>query len=296
MTLWVTIGFIAIVLTFIAIVPLFRDSSKKPYQRDNFSHQIYIDQLDQLEIEVAQGQLQAEAAESAKAEIARRLLTTTSVKSRQETAEKSGKYTAFYLATAIPTAALGLYLTLGAPHITSNDRDHYKSISEQSIKAEQMVRKLAEKLETQPDDPLTWSTYAQALFLLKDYASSAKAWEKTLSLDPDNPEFHAKYAEALILYDKGSVKQAARQALSKALALDSGQPLARYYAGLAASQAGDLDIALRVWISLLAEANPSAPWRQALETQIKQVADRAGITQERLKKLLSRPREAIKIE
>ena len=66
MTLWVTIGFIAIILTFIAIVPLFRDSSKKPYRRDNFSHQIYIDQLDQLEIEVAQGQIQVEAAESAK--------------------------------------------------------------------------------------------------------------------------------------------------------------------------------------------------------------------------------------
>ena len=296
MTLWVAIGFIAIILTFIAIVPLFRDSSKKLYQRDNFSHQIYIDQLDQLEIEVAQGQIHVEAAESAKAEIARRLLTTTSVKSRQEAAEKSGKFTAFYLATAIPTAALGLYLTLGAPHITSNDRGHYKSVSKQSIETEQMVKKLAEKLETQPDDPLNWSTYARALFLLKDYASSAKAWEKTLSLDPDNSEFHAKYAEALILYDKGSVKQAARQALSKALALDSGQPLARYYAGLAASQAGDLDIALRVWISLLAEADPSAPWRQALETQIKQVANKAGIPLERLRKILNRPREAIKKE
>lgn len=296
MTLWVTIGFIAIILTFIAILPLFRDSSKKPYRRDNFSRQIYIDQLDQLEIEVAQGQLQADAAETAKAEIARRLLTTTSVKSRQETEEKSGKFTAVYLATAIPTAALGLYLTLGAPHITSNDREHYKSISKQSIKAEQMVRKLAEKLETQLDDPLTWSTYAQALFLLKDYASSAKAWEKTLSLDSDNPEFHAKYAEALILYDKGSVKQAARQALGKALALDSGQPLARYYAGLAASQAGDLDIALRVWISLLAEVNPRVPWRTALETQIKQVANKAGIPQERLRKMLDRSREAIKRE
>ncbi|MEC8621530.1 MAG: hypothetical protein VXY05_00260, partial [Pseudomonadota bacterium] len=188
------------------------------------------------------------------------------------------------------------YLTFGAPHITSNDRGHYKIISKQSIETEQMVKKLAEKLETQPDDPLTWSTYARALFLLEDYASSARAWEKTLSLDPDNSEFHAKYAEALILYDKGSVKQAARQALGKALALDGGQPLARYYAGLAASQAGDLDIALRIWISLLAEANPSAPWRQALETQIKQVANRAGITQEGLRKMLNRPREAIKKE
>ena len=91
MTLWVIIGFTALILTFIAILPLFRDSSKKPYQPDNLSRQIYIDQLDQVEIEVEQGQLQVEAAESAKAEIARRLLATTSVKSRQEAADKNGK-------------------------------------------------------------------------------------------------------------------------------------------------------------------------------------------------------------
>lgn len=296
MTLWVIIGLIALILTFIVIIPLFREGSKKLSQRDNFSRQIYIDQLDQLEIEVEQGQLQVEAAESARAEIARRLLATTNVKSRQEGAEKSGKFTAFYLATAIPTAALGLYLTLGAPHIISKDQGHYKNIAKQSIEIEQLVNKLAEKLEKQPDDPLAWSTYAQALFLLKDYANSAEAWEKTLSLDPENPESYAKYAEALILHDKGSVKQAARQALGKALALDSGQPLARYYAGLAASQAGDLDVALRVWISLLAETKPNAPGRQALETQIKQVANRAGIPQESLREMLSRPREAIKKE
>ena len=286
--------FTALILTFIAILPLFRDSSKKPYQPDNLSRQIYIDQLDQLEIEVEQGQLQVEAAESAKAEIARRLLATTSVKSRQEAADKNGKFTAVYLATAMPTAAFGLYLTLGAPHIISKDQGHHKNISKQSIETEQLVKKLADKLRKQPDDSLAWSTYARALFFLRDYASSAKAWEKTLSLDPDNPEFYAKYAEALILYDEGSVKQAARQALSKALALDSGQPLARYYAGLAASQAGDLDIALRTWISLLAEANPSAPWRQALETRIKEVANKAGIPQERLREMLNRPRETIK--
>ena len=296
MTLWVIIGLIALILTFIVIIPLFRDSSKKLSQRDNFSRQIYIDQLDQLEIEVEQGQLQVEAAESARAEIARRLLATTNVKSRQEGAEKSGKFTAFYLATAIPTAALGLYLTLGAPHIISKDQGHYKNIAKQSIEIEQLVNKLAEKLEKQPDDQRAWNTYAQALFLLKDYANSAKAWEKTLSLDPGNPESYAKYAEALILHDKGSVKQTARQALGKALALDSSQPLARYYAGLAASQAGDLDVALRVWISLLAETKPNAPWRQALETQIKQVANRAGIPQESLREMLSRPREAIKKE
>jgi len=295
-TLWVIICLIALILTFIVIIPLFRDSSKKLSQRDNFSRQIYINQLDQLEIEVEQGQLQVEAAESARAEIARRLLATTNVKSRQEGAEKSGKFTAFYLATAIPTAALGLYLTLGAPHIISKDQGHYKNIAKQSIEIEQLVNKLAEKLEKQPDDPLAWSTYAQALFLLKDYANSAEAWEKTLSLDPDNPESYAKYAEALILHDKGSVKQAARQALGKALALDSGQPLARYYAGLAASQAGDLDVALRVWISLLAETKPNVPWRQTLETQIKQVANRAGIPQESLREMLSRSREAIKKE
>ena len=296
MTLWVIIGLIALILTFIVIIPLFRDNSKNLSQRDNFSRQIYINQLDQLEIEVEQGQLQVEAAESARAEIARRLLATTNVKSRQEGAEKSGKFTAFYLATAIPTAALGLYLTLGAPHIISKDQGHYKNIAKQSIEIEQLVNKLAEKLEKQPDDPLAWSTYAQALFLLKDYANSAEAWEKTLSLDPDNPESYAKYAEALILHDKGSVKQAARQALGKALALDSGQPLARYYAGLAASQAGDLDVALRVWISLLAETKPTAPWRQALETQIKQAANKTGIPQESLREMLSRPREAIKKE
>ena len=296
MTLWVIIGLIALILTFIVIIPLFREGSKKLSQRDNFSRQIYIDQLDQLEIEVEQGQLQVEAAESARAEIARRLLATTNVKSRQEGAEKSGKFTAFYLATAIPTAALGLYLTLGAPHIISKNQGHYKNIAKQSIEIEQLVNKLAEKLEKQPDDPLAWGTYAQALFLRKDYANSAKAWEKTLSLDPDNPESYAKYAEALILHDKGSVKQAARQALGKALALDSGQPLARYYAGLAASQAGDLDVALRVWISLLAETKPNVPWRQTLETQIKQVANRAGIPQESLREMLSRSREAIKKE
>ena len=87
----------------------------------------------------------------------------------------------------------------------------------------------------------------------------------------------AEWAELMVLATNGYVSPEAEQALGRALSLDPGNPLARYYSGLTVLQGGRPDLAYRLWTGLLAEGPADAPWIATIEGQIDEVARLAGL-------------------
>lgn len=279
-TAWIVFFTISAGITALTILPLFRPLSSKIKTRTSFHKKIYIDQLEELEREFEQGLIAKEEAETSKTEISRRLL----IEDAKERSKASGdekkteKFIFGYLAVAVPTAAFGIYLIVGSPHLPAlpaaerNPANNWQNIAERNLII------LKKKLSNKPNDLQIWRLYAQTLYSLNRYEEAAKAYRQAISLTSDSANLHAALAEALIKSKKGVVSPAASMALANSLEIDPGNFRARYYAGLAAAQTGNLEKAKLTWISLLSESPSDAPWMPSLQKQIDELDSRLILT------------------
>ena len=107
------------------------------------------------------------------------------------------------------------------------------------------------------------------------YVAARKAFERYLELTDDvSADTHANHAEALILAAGGYVSADAEQALGRALRLDPGNQMARYYAGMALAQAGQLAPAVRIWQRLRTEVPEGSPVAATLDALLADAGSR----------------------
>jgi cytochrome c-type biogenesis protein CcmH len=103
--------------------------------------------------------------------------------------------------------------------------------------------------------------------------ASAAAYRKAAAIEPDNAENWSSLGEALQTASTSVVPEAA-EALEKALAIDPGDPRARYFLAVQKDLRGDHRGALADWAALLGDTPTGAPWRADLERTIAQTAAR----------------------
>ncbi len=203
----------------------------------------------------------------------------------------------------LPLAGLGVYLAVGAPALpdrpfaerpvaeqraglaqlpgqetrpsqaeaeaaAAERRARGGAAAESPVTAED--RALLERLETvlegRPEDVEGRRLLAGAYMRRGRHAEAAEVFgEIAAILGPRaEGELFESRAEAMILAADGYVSPEAERALETALRLDPGLPVARYYAGIALAQQGNLPDAVRLWERLAEEAPRDAPWRPAV--------------------------------
>jgi cytochrome c-type biogenesis protein CcmH len=302
MTLWLILAAIAAVAILLLVAPLWRRPKQNP-ARAAFDAQIYRDQLIEIERDSERGQITAEQAATARTEIARRLLAVTDAPDRtnestehmteegaRHAAQASRRGIAVFVGLAVPIAAFGVYLVMGSPHLPSQPgleaqaRAPEKKPSDGAAETTRLVAELGQRLKDRPNDVKGWTLYARTLASLGRFADAAAAYQRVTTLAPGDAELMSRYAEVQIFVAKGTITPAARATLRATLALDEKEPRARYYLGLAESQAGKLDEALSIWIALESESGPEAPWSRLLGERISQLALRSGISNDDLAK------------
>ena len=159
--------------------------------------------------------------------------------------------TATLLAALMPLAALGLYLFLGHPGAL----DPSPGLTAQQLTSAQpsapdvdaMLSKLRERLLERPDDVRGWTLLANALMGTGRYAEAVTAYERLGQLEPRNPEFLVRLADALAMSNSGSLAGQATQLITEALALDPEQIQGLWLAGIAAEERGESIQALAFW-------------------------------------------------
>ena len=159
--------------------------------------------------------------------------------------------TATLLAVLIPLAAFGLYLFLGHPGAL----DPSPSLAAQQLTSAQpsvtdvdaMLSKLRERLLERPDDVRGWTLLANALMSTGRYPEAVTAYERLGQLEPRNPEFLVRLADALAMSNNGSLTGQATQLITEALALDPKQIQGLWLAGIAAEERGEPIQALAFW-------------------------------------------------
>lgn len=297
--IWSVLLGIAVLAMALMVLPLWR-RTEGDQPRSAFDAQVYRDQLSEVELDADRGRITPDQAASARTEIARRLLAATADDSA--TSGEAGRLTAsgaaastraarrgisVFVALAVPIATFGVYLIIGSPHLPARPAAEVKAeLGTPSNPAQAdgtaLITRLGERLKERPNDLRGWTLYAQSLAQTGRYDEAVAAYSRVTSLAPRDAELMSRMAETQILAAQGSVTPAARASLQATLALDPAEPRARYYLGLAESQAGKDAEALRIWIALEADSAPNAPWRAILAERIDKLAARGALSPDQL--------------
>jgi cytochrome c-type biogenesis protein CcmH len=281
MIFWIIAGAMTTLAVAFLVRPLL-NSAAQPRSRSTYELAVYRDQLAEVDRDIKRGVLTPEQADSLRTEVKRRMLAAGEATGRDlprpaDTASGSAPRAArlglpIALAVGIPAAALGLYTWIGAPGVPSLPFAERQLQDPADPKFAALVEQLSQRLAENPEDSRGWLLLARSYSRMGRYAESAGAYRQAIARGRNEAEVQASLGEVLVAANSGLVVPEAGRAFAAALEQDSGNPRARYYAGVALAQRGRVREALEVWRALIDEAPADAPWVAFVEEQIRQAA------------------------
>ena len=275
MTLWLILALMTGAAIFAVIWPLARSGTAAP---SGSEVEVYRDQLDELERDLAAGSIEKTEAEAARVEVSRRLLAAVDAAKAVSITAASTSTVSYRRAIALvallvlPVGAGSLYLRLGSPGLASEtltDRRDIQADHQTSI--ENLVAKVELHLQSNPKDGRGWEVLGPVYMQLGRYTDLANAWKNALLLLGESADREANLGESLVAEANGVVTEEAKSAFVRAVTLDNTTVSARYYLGMAAEQDGKREEAAKIWRELIAEAPSDAHWLNDVRTALARV-------------------------
>jgi cytochrome c-type biogenesis protein CcmH len=282
MTFWLLAGLLTALAVAVLLIPLLRRPKHAAARRD-YDLAVYRDQLSELDRDLARGILSADQAEAARTEIERRLLGAAEggpeggSEGGAKSAEPRRGVLAAATVVALPAAALGLYLVLGAPGVPSVPFAERPTAQPVPQDIALLVERLAARMAETPDDPEGWRLLGRTYLQIGRPVEAVDALRQAVTRGAEGASVWASLGEALVEVNQGLVVAGAREAFATVLKHDPGDPRARYYTGLALAQDGRPREALETWVALAADAPADAPWREVVAAQIARAAEDLGL-------------------
>ncbi len=278
MLLWILIA----LLTAAAILAVLAPLARAPTGGASAAHagRVYRDQLDELERDKAEGRISASEADTARAEIARRLIAVDNevrAEAEGEARAEAGaaahvggspnvrRATALVALLGIPILSLALYLGLGAPDLPGAPLAARLSGPLIPDNVELLVAKVEEHLALKPEDGRGWDVIAPIYLRLGRAGDAEQAYRTAIRLLGATAARQSGLGEAILASQGGIVTAEARAAFEAANALDPAAPGPRFVLALAAEQEGKSDEAAQMLRALLSDAPAGASWRPAIE-------------------------------
>lgn len=255
---WLSVIFMLGAALFVVLRPLCRRSVQRHVDANAAKVDIYHNRLQEMEAEVASGVLSAADAEAARTELARTLLQETEARS-DAAVDTRGVATRHWgpagvIATLVPIIAVSLYLRLGTPDLVNGSAPVHGDSAEDAAhmaSIEAMVKRLAERLEQNPDDPEGWMMLVNSYMTLGRHEEALRAIERLYQIIGDQPAVLVRYADVLATVNGGNLSGKPSELIQKALTLEPGNAIGLWLAGMAAAQAGNPGTAIDYWQRLL---------------------------------------------
>ncbi|MBS3916407.1 MAG: c-type cytochrome biogenesis protein CcmI [Sulfuritalea sp.] len=268
---------LVIVTLLFLLVPLLRRPADSPETtRTAINAAIYRDQMGELDGDLAAGNLSQADFDEGRRELQRRLLDDAGADAKSVSAARRAGLSALLVGLTLPIAAALLYFTLGNLPALSPESAPSPKISAQQI--EDMVAKLAARMEQQPDDLQGWVMLARSYKAMGRFEESIQAFAKAEPVVDADPHLLAEYAEALAFATGGSLKGRPDALIARALKLDPNHPEALILAGTAAYERENFSAAAAFWERLLKQLPPDSEDAQMLSESIKKARDEAKKT------------------
>jgi len=283
---WVVCALMIVIALAFVLPPALQRSNESDVKTGEARKQaniaIYRDQLTELEADLRNGIVSEEQYAQDREEIERRLLedTATARAEKASTTPVSAKNTAYLLGIGLPLVAIVFYLKVGQPALidtpgpagvpsaasTAPSTSAPPDRSQAQIEAN--VAKLAQRLESNPNDAQGWTMLARSYNSMEKYGDAAKAYAKATELNPKDADLLAEYAFATAMSEGRSLEGKPLEIINRALRIDPNNAKALQLAGSAAFQAKDYKKAIDYWTRVLKQVPPNSEVSTTIEERI----------------------------
>ncbi|APG83857.1 c-type cytochrome biogenesis protein CcmI [Sinorhizobium americanum] len=273
MLFWILVAILTAAVAVALVLPLMRAVAplSSPHSHDI---EVYRDQLGELARDREAGLISDEDAETARAEIGRRLIAANAADA-STTESASGRLGATRLAQAfillcLPAVGLCLYLATGSPGVPAQPLAARLANPGEDINI--LIAKAENHLALNPDDGAGWDLLAPIYMRNGRVDDAVAAYDRAIRLLGPTAARFGGYAEALIVQSGGLVTAAAQDALKKALSLDPNDPRSEFYLALGLKQEGKRGDALAAFRKLADTSPAGAPWLPLVNQHIAELS------------------------
>jgi cytochrome c-type biogenesis protein CcmH len=272
---WILATLMTLVALAFVLVPLLRARPPAGPSRVEANLEVLRGQRREIESDVANGILPADARDEALAELVERAHDDLAPPAEVKAAPRKPWPVAVAAAIAIPALAFGLYIAVGNPAATDPALAARKPASPDEAQIVAMVENLARKVRERPEDAQGWALLARSMAALGRFDESAAAYAHLAKLVPGDADVLADYADALGMSQGRSLAGRPYELAREALRIDPKHRKALALAGTAALDAGDFAGATGYWQKLAAELPPDSPDLAQVQSILGEIRGRA---------------------
>ena len=280
---------LAAVMTMVALLfllpPLLRKRELSAVSRDELNIEVIRQQLAELDTDLEAGKLDKAQYGAARADLEQELLYDLARTDPASRTARSGRWATLLIIPALPLCAVLLYQQLGSVELIdrlqqaqSSQPPAAQQQAQSAASIDDMVARLAERLQQQPDDLKGWVMLARSYTILKRYSEAEAAYANALRLGGENANLLADYADATVMANNGRFNDKAGELLTRVLELDPGNLKGLWLAGHWKNQSGDYAAALDYWQQAAAKLPPGGEDAAVIAEQISSVQAKLGIT------------------
>lgn len=262
MLFWIFAALLTLVACLAVLLPVARARRVMPAD-SAFDLAVYSDQLTELDRDVARGVVAPDEAEQARAEIGRRILRLGGVADTgRSTTSRIGAVIATVAVLAIPLASWGLYAATGSPHLPAQPLSARLSKNPADSSIDELVARAESHLRANPQDGRGWEVLAPIYQRMGRASEAVVAYRNAIRLLGADARREIGLGEALTAQGGGMIGTDAQAAFERALALEPGNPRARFLLAAAFAQEGRTAEAADALTELERGLAPDSPWRQ----------------------------------
>ena len=269
---------IAVALAILIIPVLSRPGTGEALNRDQQNIQIAREKKAQLEEQLAQQQMTEDEYRAALADLETSLALDLERHQTLQSNQDAGRWVIWLFAAMVPVLSIYMYWQLGEYRVIENPQlvqaqprqtvGHGDGGEAPSI--EEMIAKVVERLQQQPDDKAGWFILGRTYMTLQRYDEAVTAFQRSYEINQQEPtrepSIMLALADALAMTRDGDMTGEPDQLVKQALQLVPRDPTALWLAGLAAEQAGRNREAYDYWTALLPLLNDDVQSQNEVRT------------------------------
>lgn len=142
---------------------------------------------------------------------------------------------------------------------------------------EAMLKRLADKLQANPDDAQGWAMLARSYTVRGRHDEALPAYKKVMELLPKDAQALADYADGLATARQGQLSGEPEQLVQQALRLDGRNVKALSLAGTIAFDRNEFKAAADYWERALQASDPAGNTARQLQGALAEARQRAGL-------------------
>lgn len=225
----------------------------------------YRQQIAELDVDVDRGVLRSTDVEATRIELGRRLVQASDATGDVPAMARRRIAAAGAAGCFVVVAAGALYAGVGRPDLPDSPLASRTTDKGDFATA---LAKIEAHLASDPDDGRGLEIMAPIYMKLGRFDDAVRTLKDTIRVLGPSPARRSALGQAMVMAADGIVTAEARQVFDAALKDDPAMPQARFFEGLAALQDGDRAKARAVWVALIDEAPPEAPYAAIIRQRI----------------------------